>query len=141
VPVDTWSATWDNADVSDVSIAGNATKVYTNLVFAGVEFTSHEIDATAMAAFHVDVWAPSGTNFKVKLVDFGADGAYGGGDDTQSELTFDASSTPAFATGTWIGLDIPLASFTALASRSHLAQLIFSGDTRTVFVDNVYFHE
>jgi hypothetical protein len=140
VPVDTWSASWDNADVANVDISGNATKLYTNLVFAGIEFVTQPIDATAMTAFHIDVWVPSGTNFRVKLVDFGADGAFGGGDDSQSELTFDGTTTPALETGTWVGFDIPLADFLGLTSRAHLAQLILSGDTRTVFVDNAYFH-
>ncbi|MCB0314833.1 MAG: hypothetical protein KDH84_16510, partial [Calditrichaeota bacterium] len=36
-------------------------------------------------------------------------------------------------------LDIPLADFTGLTSRAHLAQLVLSGDLSTVYVDNVYF--
>jgi hypothetical protein len=140
VPVDTWSATWDNADVSDVTLSGNATKLYTNLVVAGIEFGAHPIDATAMTSFHMDVWATSGTTFRVKLVDFGANGAFGGGDDSESELTFDGTTTPALVTGTWVGIEVPLSEFASLASRAHLAQLILSGDTRTVFVDNVYLH-
>ncbi len=144
VPVDTWSASWDQADVADLAISGNATKVFTNLVYSGTEFAgAHAVDATAMTAFHLDIWVPSGTVFKVKLVDYGSDAAYGGtgtAADSQSELTFDATSTPALATGQWLALDIPLSSFTGLASRAHLAQLILSGDTRTVFLDNVYFH-
>jgi hypothetical protein len=94
-----------------------------------------------MTAFHTDVWAPSGTTFKVKLVDFGADGAFGGGDDSQPELTFNAGSTPPFSSGDWVPLEIPLTDFTGLLARAHLAQLIISGDTRTVYVDNVYFHK
>jgi hypothetical protein len=140
VPVDTWSAPWDNADVADVTVSGNATKLYTNLVVAGIEFAAHPIDATAMTSFHVDVWATSGTTFRLKLVDFGANGVFGGGDDSESELTFDGTSIPPLVTGAWVGLEIPLADFAGLASRAHLAQLILSGDTRTVFVDNVYLH-
>lgn len=141
VPVDTWSAVWDVADVADLQVAGNDTKLYTNLVYAGIEFTAHPIDATAMTHFHTDVWAPSGTVFRVKLVDFGADGVFGGGNDFESELSFTSSSTPALTIGQWSQLDIPLANFTALATRGHIAQLVISGDTRTVYVDNVYFHK
>jgi hypothetical protein len=139
--VDTWSASWDLADVADVQIAGNAAKKYTNLVYAGIEFTgAHVVDATAMTHFHVDVWAAAGTNFKVKLVDFGANGAFGGGDDREHELTFTSATTPAFTTGGWSALEIPLSSFTNLTTRAHLAQLILSGDPGTAYVDNVYFH-
>jgi len=140
VPVDTWSATWDLADVSDLQIAGNPTKVYTNLVYAGVEFITHTINANQMTAIHLDVFQPSGTTFKVKLVDFGANNVYGGGDDAEQELTFNSGTTPALIPGTWSALEIPLANFTNLTSRANLAQLVLSG-AGTAFVENVYFHE
>jgi hypothetical protein len=66
---------------------------------------------------------------------------FGGGDDSEQELTFNASSTPPLVTGAWVGLEIPLASFTGLAARAHLAQLIVSGDSGTAYLDNVYFHK
>lgn len=141
--VDTWSADWDSADLTDVQIAGNATKKYSNLVFAGIEFTSQQIDASSMTTFHMDIWTPDATAapavFRVKLVDFGADGAFGGGNDVEHELTFTAATTPALATGAWVGIDVPLSAFAGLTTKAHLAQLIISGTLPTVFVDNVYF--
>jgi hypothetical protein len=141
-PVDKWSADWDRADLTELAIDGNHLKMYSNLVYAGIEFTTRTIDAAAMNAIHLDVWIPSGTTFKVKLVDFGANGVYEqGGDNSECELTFDAATTPAISTGSWLGLDIPLASFTTLTARAHPAQLILSSsDVRTVYVDNIYFH-
>jgi hypothetical protein len=143
VPVDTWSASWDQADSATVRIAGNhLTKRYTKLVYAGIEFTSHPIDASTMTAFHLDVWAPSGATFKVKLVDFGADGVFAGSDNSESELTFTAGTTPPFSSGAWVPLDIPMSAFTTLTARGHLAQLILSSpDVSTVYVDNVLFHQ
>jgi hypothetical protein len=142
VTVDTWSAVWDQADVADVSVAGNATKQYTNLVFAGIEFTSAVIDASQMTHFHMDVWVPTATRFTVKLVDFGAGGAFGGGDDLEFELAFEPNTTPALVTGQWVALDLPLSSFGPLAdaaNRAHVAQIVLAGAPGTVFVDNVYF--
>ncbi len=142
VTVDTWSASWDNADVEDVTVVGDSVKKYTNLVFAGIEFTSATVDATSMTHFRFDFWTPDATDagqvFKVKLVDFGADGAFDGGDDVEHEITLDASSTPALATGSWVSYDVPLSDFTGLTTRAHLAQLIISGDPNTVFLDNIY---
>ncbi len=136
VTVDTWSAVWDMADVADVQIVGNDTKLYTNLTYAGIEFTSQTIDATAMSHFHMDIWTPDPTAlpaaFRIKLVDFGANGIYGGGDDTEQELSFNASSTPPLASNAWVSYDIPLSAFTNLTTRGHLAQLVISGDPNTV---------
>ena len=140
VTVDTWSADWDQADVEDVAISGNAAKKYTNLTFAGIEFTSSTVDATGMTHFRMDIWTPDETidaAFKVKLVDFGANGVWdGGGDDSEHEITIDRAS--GLHTGEWVRLDLDLADFTGLAATEHLAQLIISGDPNTVFVDNVY---
>ena len=43
-----------------------------------------------MEHFNLDVWTPDATTFRVKLVDFGADAAFGGGDDTEHELAFES---------------------------------------------------
>ena len=145
VQVDTWSATWDNANVADVKIAGDDVKKYTNLVFAGIEFTSQTVDASAMTHFHMDFWTPDPTGspavFKIKLVDFGAGGVFGGGDDVEHELVLNATTMPAIATGAWVSLDIPLTAFAGMTTKGHVAQLIISGDPNTVFLDNVLFHK
>ncbi len=141
VTVDTWSAAWDQADLANEQIEGNDVKLYTNLVYAGIEFTAQTVDASSMTHFHLDVWTPDDTSapsvFKVKLVDFGADGAWAGGDDVEHELTFGES---VMSSETWVSLDIPLSDFVNLTTRSHLAQLIISGNPNTVYVDNVYFY-
>jgi hypothetical protein len=144
--VDTWSASWDQADVADVKVAGNDVKLYTNLNFAGIEFITQTVDASTMTHFFMDIWTPDPTAllavFKIKLVDFGANGAFGGGDDKEHELTFNANSTPALTTGNWVRFDIPLSNFTGLTTKGHLAQLIFVGDPiKKVYVDNILFHK
>jgi hypothetical protein len=134
---DTWSAGWDQADVADTVIQGNDTKKYTNLVFAGIEFTNpatNMIDATNAQFFHVDIWTPNATVFKIKLVDFGANGVYGGGDDKEHEYT---CATPALSS--WVSYDIALSDFVNLTTRAHLAQLLFVSSGSTVYVDNVFF--
>jgi hypothetical protein len=144
VPVDTWRTVWSSAVLTDVTIGGDEMKKYSSLDFVGVEFLANLIDATEMDYFHVDVWTPDATTFRVKLVDAGDDGTVGTGDDSEHELAFHAGSTPALSTGSWVSLDLPLASFTNLTGRAHLAQLIFSAlpaGGATVFVDNVYFHK
>jgi hypothetical protein len=145
VTVDTWSTEWDDADVTDVQIAGDDMKRYSDVVFAGIEFVSETIDAAAMTNFHMDLWTANPTadpvDFKIKLVDFGANGVWdGGGDDVEHELTFTAASSPALATGEWISFDIPLGFFNGLVTRGHLAQLIFAGTLGDFYVDNILFY-
>jgi len=148
ITVDTWSAEWDVADVSDFDLSGDIIKAYTNLLYAGVEFTTELIDATEMDYFHIDIWVPDDvTAFKIKLVDFGEDGAYLGAPDSERQLTFDASSTPPLITGEWFSLDIPIEDFmngpNGLFAREHLAQMLFEGPgtSITAFVDNIYFYK
>ena len=142
VTVDTWSAEWDDANVGDVQIAGNDTKLYTSLVYAGIEFTSAPLDITDMTHFHMDIWTPDTidgeSTFAVKLVDFGADGAYGGGDDVEAEVTFDNATLQS---ETWIALDMNLDDFTALTTREHIAQLVLTSGPNTVYIDNIYFRD
>ena len=64
-----------------------------------------------MDYYHVDIWTPDATTFGVKLVDFGADGVFGGGDDTESQLDF----VPAKAG--WVSYDLKLSDFTNLKSK------------------------
>ena len=136
--VDTWSASWDQADVADVQIAGNDTKKYTNITYAGIEHVGPNlVKGKDMTHFHIDIWTPNSTLFKVKLVDFGANGIYQGtpNDDKEHELNF----TPEL--GKWISYDIPLSDFTGLTTRDNLAQMILSGSNATIFVDNVYYYK
>jgi hypothetical protein len=138
VPVDTWRTDWSAAILEDVMIAGNATKKYSNLDFVGIETIANQLNITNMTHFHLDVWSSDFTLFGVKLVDFGPDGAYDGGDDTEHQIDIMAP-----AQGEWVSLDIPLADFVGLTSRENLAQYILVGQptgATTVYVDNMYFY-
>lgn len=139
VPVDTWKTEWSNATLLDLQINGNDTKKYTDLTFVGIETVTSMIDATEMTHFHTDIWSDNLTEFRVKLVDFGANAAYGGGDDVEHEIII---SNPAQEE--WVGIDIPLSAFTGLTTRAHIAQLIYVGapaGSASVYVDNVYFYK
>jgi hypothetical protein len=139
VPVDTWQAPWSQAQVTDLLIQGNDTKRYSSMNFVGIETVGPNIlDLSDMTHFRIDYWTANMNPFKVKLVDFGNDGQYAGGDDSESELSFQPASQA------WNTLEIPLTQFTNLNSLSHFAQLILSGEpagTGVVFIDNVLFFD
>jgi hypothetical protein len=138
VPVDTWQTPWSSAALQDVQIQGNDTKKYTGLNHVGVETVATQVDASNMTHFNMHVWSPNFTQFRIKLVDFGANGVYDGvglADDKEHELTFNSP-----AQGGWVAYHIPLTDFTNLTTRANLSQYIFStGNGATVFADNIYF--
>ncbi|MFZ1614182.1 MAG: Ig-like domain-containing protein [Holophaga sp.] len=139
--VDTWRTNWGEAAVlEEVMVGADHVKKYSSLDFVGITTEASMVDATAMAFVHLDVWTPDATVFKLKLVDFGANAAYAGGDDVEHELTFDSTTTPALVKGSWVSLDIPLTAFTNLTTRAHLAQYVLSAGGGTVFIDNFYFY-
>lgn len=144
-PVDSWSAEWDAANVADFMLGSDSLKKYYNLQFAGILFESSPVDASDMTHFHMDIWTPDAiafnSLFKIKLVDFGADGVYGGGDDSEHEVFYGYATTPALTSENWISFDIPLSNFTGLTGTSSVAQLIISGNPNIVYVDNIYFHK
>lgn len=137
VAVDTWRTGWSSANLTDTQVAGNDTKLYENLNFVGVEATgANSLNASAMQKMHLDVWTPNMTTFRVKLVDFGANNGYGGGDDSEHEIVLNPTLSG------WNSFDIALSDFANLASKAHISQVIFSGipvGAGIVYVDNVYF--
>ncbi len=140
VPVTSWNPRWQYSTTQDelYAVAGDQTRMYSNLNFVGIDFAAHTIDASGMTHLHLDVYAPAGTDFKVKVVAYNADNGYLIG---QSELAFSAASTPAFVAGSWSSLEIPLADFALAAPWTHIAQLVLSTtDAQLVLVDNVYWH-
>ena len=137
VAVDTWATSWSSAMLEDIQIEGNDTKKYTALDFVGIETVGPNlIDASAMTSFNFNLWTPNMTTFRVKLVDFGADGGFQGGDDTEFEIVFENPTQ-----GEWITYQIPLTDFTGM-NTNNIAQLIFSGlpaGGGTAYIDNVFF--
>jgi len=138
VAVDTWKTDWSAATYEEVTVAGNPTKKYSALNFVGIETGSSPINATTMTHVHLDVWSADFTSFGIKLVDFGANGVYGGGDDVEHQVNY---TSPA--KGVWVSYDIPLSDFTGLTTKAHLAQYILVGQpsgATTVWMDNLYFY-
>ena len=102
-----------------------------------------------MTHLHVDIQVENPVNtgdfVTIELGDFGANAAFGGGDDSSGRVTFNSDT---LKTRTWVPFDIPLTDF-GLTNRSNLAQLFFitegTNDTQPgtitdLLVDNMYFY-
>lgn len=135
-------APWQTTLSNDFNVNGNNVLNYINFNFVGIEFSSPTVNASNMTHLHMDVFFPGpiapGRELRIIVVDFGADGVFGGGDDTRHSTTFTA---PTLVTQNWIGLDLAFASMPNLRNRTRLAQIILEGgDNSTLYVDNIYFY-
>lgn len=145
VPVDYYNGYWapyQTTGSADFTVAGDNVLNYNNFNFVGVQFSAPTINASSMSHLHVDLFIPgaipAGANFTIAVNDFGADAAFGGGNDSGAQVTYTA---PTLVSQSWISLDIPFTSLGALASRTHLAQVVFSGtNISSFYADNIYFY-
>lgn len=141
----TYNTSWCGATTSLVSIVGNDTNKTTGLGCEGVSFVAGRFDATAFTHFHMDIWSESETldkSFNVKFSN------WNGGAAEANAIEYSVTNGNFLTTpnpGTWISLDIPLASFTIAgggsASRNDIVQFIISSDLGTVYYDNLYLHK
>ncbi|GJM62983.1 hypothetical protein [Persicobacter diffluens] len=148
VPVDFYNGFFEPFQTTqggaDLVINGDNIIRYTQLNFVATQFTQPTINAADMTHLHVDLQViepiEEGDFIRIELVDFGPDGAFGGGDDSSGSITF---NSPPLTTGEWAGLDIPLEDFAGLTSTMNLAQILFVSDATisAILVDNMYFYQ
>ena len=154
------SAGWSGSGFANFTIPGTGRTVleYVNLQYAGVEFynndptlgaggdnvggaTNYAINTTGFDTVHFDLWTPNANQFGIQLVSLNP---------TQpAQIDFLPASGVITNYG-WIGIDIPLANFTAVNGSidlTDLQQLLWidneggGGSTGgTFYIDNVYFY-
>ena len=136
-----------------VEINGENVIVYEDLNFVAIGFENPTVNASQLTHFHVDIRIEESIDpadfIRIELVDFGSNGAFGGGDDAGGAITY---SNADLESGTWISLDIPFTDFTGAtggglsglinSDRANLAQIVFASDASisNLLVDNMYFY-
>lgn len=144
IPVDYYNGYWAPFQTTlsaDFVIGGDHVLNYSNFNFVGTQISSPSIDVSSKGFLHLDIFVPgtlnAGASFKVKVLDFGADGVAGGSDDVSGEVSFTA---PTLKGGSWTSLDIPLTSLSGLTTKGHVGQIIYEGtNIANFFADNIYF--
>ncbi len=123
-----WFPNWSQSTVvTDVNIAGNATKKYTNLNYQGVQFAS-AINASAMNYLHLDLWTSNCNTFDVALIN-------------TSPVLVEQKVTLTPTLSGWNSYDIALTQYNTIALAS-VEQFKFEGTTgSTVYLDNIYFYK
>lgn len=129
---------WSTVD-DKLNFDGNEVRVIQNS-YTGYEIQPESFDASTYKRLHLSVYsdgAPAGaTSFRVKLVDFGSNGVYGGGDDTEFELQL-----PISVQGTWIPFTISVPYFAWNMNIDEIRQVLLTPTPigSTFYVDNIYF--
>lgn len=144
INVDYYNGYWapfQTTQSADFVVGGDHVLNYTNFNFVGIQVTSPTVNIGSMANLHLDLYVPDninpGATIKVRVLDFGANGAPGGGDDVSDIVTL---TNPALTARTWLSFDIPFSSLPGLSTKGHFGQIIFEGtNISNFFADNIYF--
>ncbi len=138
VPITTWRTDWSQGILTDIEIDGNPTKKYSRVNFVGIEATGdNSIDVNEMNYINFHIWTPNSSACRIKLVDFGADNAFDGGDDVEHELVIENPLQEE-----WVNVNLALSDFTGLTTRANISQIILASTPlgeSTFYVDNVFF--
>ncbi len=123
-----WFPNWNQTTiVTEVAIAGNATKKYTNFNYQGVQLVNI-VNASAMTYIHLDLWTPDCAGFDVYLINTSPVLA-------EQKVTV----TPTFLG--WNSYDIALSQYTSIAlnNLTQLKLVSTPSGTTTAYLDNIYF--
>ncbi|MDG1224712.1 MAG: hypothetical protein P8O00_09050, partial [Candidatus Marinimicrobia bacterium] len=144
-----WNPNWgtNTTVVEDVVIANNNVKKYTLFNFSGLDFGAAvgggTIDASFRTHIRLDYWTEDATSIKIKLVDYGADDAWG--NDNISGIS--TSNVLTTNLGTWTSIDVDLNEMAlgGLTTRANIGQMVLEATVAegatapTVYFDNIYF--
>ena len=135
-----------NVQIDVQNLGGDNIANYNNLTFVGLGWDGTE-DVSTMEFLHIDVQVTSSSNaaLVVELIDFGANDADGGGDDTGGGFSVPASQ---LVEGEWMGIDIPVSAFTqgtgggfsGSPNLNNIARVVLVSNGSSFAVDNIYFY-
>lgn len=110
---------------TDVSIAGNPTKLLSDFIVALIDFTS--TDVSQMTTLHMDIYTPDVTGFNIWLLNNG---------DRNAQITTSLNG--------WNSIDIPLQTYIDKGLIMTAIKLLkfesLNGGGKTAYVDNIYFY-
>ncbi len=139
----TYNNTWCPGITSLVQLEGNNTNKITGLGCEGITFLAGRFSAAGFTRFHMDIYTETPT--QDKSFNFKFSNWSGGAGETNA---FEYSATnanilPNVNPGTWISIDLPLTSFTAIggSNNTDFVQFVITSDLGTVYYDNLYLHK
>ncbi len=144
VPVDFFNGYWEpyqTTESANFEIDGDHILNYTNFNFVGNQFANPTVDASQKSNIHINMYipdeVPGNMDFLITIVDFGADGVDGGGDDTREQVFFDKAIWTA---NTWITLEFPI----TMTNKNNIGLIIYENinfsSLENFYLDNIYFY-
>ena len=139
IAIDTWSTSWDDSSITDITVSGDNVKKINFTNFLGVQLTNFE-NASAFTNFHMDYWIDTvgvGAVLNPKLSNH-----TGNGGETNALLY----TNPVSTTGQWVSIDVPLTSFAGQPALDALNQFLISNGGPSAgpivaYVDNIYLYK
>ena len=136
IPVTEWSTPWDDSNIQDITLTGNAMKKINSGNFLGVQLANY-VDASSMTHFHMDYYIDAGVNLVGKVLNPKWSNHAAQAGETSALLLTHLPTT----TGSWVSIDVPLTSFAGAQSREALYQFLITSNLGSVYVDNIYLHK
>ena len=139
----TYNNSWCAAITSLVQVGGNNANKITGLGCEGITFLAGRFSAEGFTRFHMDIYTDTPTQDKSFNFKFSN---WSGGNGETNAYEYSATNAnvlPNVNPGTWISIDLPLTSFTAIgpANTTDFVQFVITSDLGTVYYDNLYLHK
>jgi hypothetical protein len=136
-----------NLAVSEVSIAGNPTILYSGSGCQGIDFRNDRQNASDFTRLHIDVYTDDsnliGKVFNLKLVDWAGNPTDAGA--TGLEINFNGGTNPPLVANQWVSIDVDITSLGGMiagnVTRSDIASIHITSNLNNAWYDNLYLHK
>ena len=141
ITVGEWNPNWgQGGSMEEEEIAGNNVRKYSNLTFSGIDLgtdVTNRVNLSEVSTVTFDYWTSNATTVGIKLVNYGADGAW------EQETNVEAVISREAVTGSWQTVTVGLSGLDNITADGKLGQLVLTMDgdgSQVVYIDNLFFY-
>ena len=141
ITVGEWNPNWgQGGSMEEEEIAGNNVRKYSNLTFSGIDLgadVTNRVNLSEVSTVTFDYWTSNATTVGIKLVNYGADGAWEQATNVEAVISREA------VTGSWQTVTVGLSGLDNITADGKLGQLVLTMDgdgSQVVYIDNIFFY-
>ena len=141
ITVGEWNPNWgQGGSMEEEEIAGNNVRKYSNLTFSGIDLgadVTNRVNLSEVSTVTFDYWTSNATTVGIKLVNYGADGAW------EQETNVEAVISREAVTGSWQTVTVGLSGLDNITADGKIGQLVLTMDgdgSQVVYIDNLFFY-